>query len=56
MNYRDRLINQDTGEIDIVSLSEIAKYRADWEWGGDAPASLVWSNAENLKTGLFHAS
>ena len=50
MNYRDRLIDQDTGEIDMVSLSEIAKHRADWEWGGDAPAKLVWSNGENLKT------
>ena len=50
MNYRDKLINQDTGEIDMVSLSEIAKHRADWEWGGDAPLSLVKSNAENLKT------
>ena len=50
MNYRDKLINQDTGEIDMVSLSEIAKHRADWEWGGEAPAKLVWSNAENLKT------
>ena len=53
MNYRDKLINQDTGEIDMVSLSEIAKHRADWEWGGEAPAKLVWSNAENLKTLAF---
>ena len=50
MNYRDRLINQDTGEIDMVSLCQMAKYRADWEWGGDAPLSLVKSNVENLKT------
>jgi hypothetical protein len=50
MNYRDLLINQDTGEIDWASLRLIAKKRADRDYVGDAPPSWVRSEIENLKT------
>jgi len=49
MNYRELLINQDTGEIDMVSLRLIAKQRADRDYGSDAPPSWVHSEINNLR-------
>jgi hypothetical protein len=58
MSIMDRLIDQETGEIDRLACVEAADLRAQREWGGDNPppayireaASFVNDRAKGLRT------
>lgn len=52
-SYRDRLINQETGEICIFGIREVARERANRDYRGEAPWSWVMSEIENLKTEAY---